>query len=125
MDQDSLDKKPVSKPSSNYRIQFRKKDQILFAVSRIQNLKVDETVMVQTDHNLEPARVNGLGPVAEIELANEKAKNILVIQRRANREETSRYERLMEQESEAFYFCQQQISQLDLAMKFLMRKIVL
>lgn len=119
MDQDSSDKKPISKPSSNYRIQFRKKDQISFAVSRVQNLKADETVMVQTDHNLEPARVIGSGPAAEIELKNEKAKNIFVIQRRANREENSRYERLMEQESEAFEFCQQQIAQLDLAMKLI------
>lgn len=119
MDQDSSDKKPISKPSSNYRIQFRKNEQIFFSVSRIQNLKADETVMVQTDHNLEPARVAGSGPPVEITLGNEKEKNIFVIQRRANREENSRYERLMEQEREAFDFCQQQITQLDLSMKLI------
>ena len=119
MDQDSSDKKSISKPSSNYRIQFRKNEQISFCVSRIQNLKADETVMVQTDHNLEPARVIGAGPPIEITLGNEKEKNIVVIQRRANREENSRYERLMEQEREAFDFCQQQIAQLDLSMKLI------
>ncbi|MCK5192751.1 MAG: hypothetical protein KAQ71_03010, partial [Desulfobulbaceae bacterium] len=59
------------------------------------------------------------GPPIEITLGNEKEKNIVVIQRRANREENSRYERLMEQEREAFDFCQQQIAQLDLSMKLI------
>jgi cell fate regulator YaaT (PSP1 superfamily) len=119
MTQDNPGMNPEEKQLNNYKIQFRKKDQIFFAVSRIPNLKADEIVMVQTDHNLEPARIVGLGPFAEIPMSAEKTKECFTVQRRGTRDEGVKYDRLVEQEFEAFNFCLTQIKQLDLAMKLI------
>jgi len=116
---DNTGPSPEENQQNNYKIQFRKKNQIFFAVSRIPNLKADEIVMVQTDHNLEPARIVGVGPFAEIPMSHDKEKECLVIQRRATRDEGMKYDRLIEQELEAFDFCLNQIKKLDLAMKLI------
>lgn len=118
MEQDSPEIDPPAPQSSNYRIQFRKNEQMFFAVSRVPDLKVGEIVMVQTDHNLEPATIKAAVPSMERNLESEKS-DLLIVQRKANREEGNRYEKLMEQEAEAFSFCQQQIAQLALAMKLI------
>jgi len=45
-------------PETCYTIQFRPGAQLFSAVSRIRDLKVDELVMAQTEHGLEPAIIN-------------------------------------------------------------------
>jgi cell fate regulator YaaT (PSP1 superfamily) len=118
MEQDSQETQKDAQQNYNYRIQFRKNEQIFFAVSRMQNLKKNEIVMAQTDHNLEPAIIKATVPSTETDVKAEGSA-FLVVQRRATREEGGRYEKLMEQEAEAFAFCQQQIKQLGLAMKLI------
>ena len=44
-------------PFMLYRVVFRKKGQVSSCFSKITNLALDENIMVQTDHGLEPAIV--------------------------------------------------------------------
>lgn len=99
-----------------YKVQFRDKGQIFSATSAIINLKIGELVMIQTDHNLEPARIIGQGPLLE---EDPPLKTIHAIQRRGSRDEGEKYERLVEREEEAFAFCQEQIVKQDLSMKLI------
>lgn len=118
MEQDSQETQNPAQSNCNYRVQFRKNEQIFFAVSRTQNLNVNEIVMVQTDHNLEPATIKSAVHSGETDLESGKS-DLLVVQRRATREEGGRYEKLMDQEAESFRYCQQQIADLDLGMKLI------
>ena len=74
--------------------------------------------MAQTDHGLEPARVEGPGTLAQSE-PNEQPRASFYLVRRANREEEEKYSHLVEREQEAFQLCQQQISKHHLVMKLI------
>ena len=103
-------------PDRIHYIRFRKYGQIFSAASRIQNLQTSEPVMVQTDHGLEPCIITGPGPQPE----GEQGKNLkasFTIARRTNREETGKFDRLLEREKEAFDICNRQIEKRQLQMK--------
>ncbi len=115
----NMQQEPQPEPGKQeklYKIQFREKSQIFSATSQLPNLKINEMVMIQTDHNLEPATVVGLGPLLEEEGG---LKTFYTIQRRCNRDEIEKYARLVEREQEAFSFCQAQIIKQDLSMKLI------
>lgn len=115
----NMQQEPQQEPGKQeklYKIQFRENSQIFSATSQLQNLKINEMVMIQTDHNLEPARVAGLGPLLE---EDGGLKTFYTIQRRCNRDEIEKYARLVEREQEAFSFCQAQIIKQNLSMKLI------
>lgn len=108
---------------NNYKIRFRETEQIYSAISEISDLKPGELVMVETDHDLEPARI--CSPAPRIKKTEEKESEYDVCEtnlyyniiRRANNREQERYERLLEQEKTAFTFCQREIINKGLSMK--------
>ncbi|MFH1215207.1 MAG: regulatory iron-sulfur-containing complex subunit RicT [Pseudomonadota bacterium] len=110
-----LQAEPV-KQEKLYKIQFREKGPIFSATSQIHNLKIKEMVMIQTDHNLEPAKVMGLGPLLD---EGRKLNTPYTLLRRGSRDEIEKYDRLVEREQEAFTFCQEQIAKQDLSMKLI------
>ena len=113
-DQNSKGQKQA--PNNYYKIQFRKSGSIFSGASRIPNLKPDEIIMAQTDHGLEPARI--VWPSTRLDL--DEGKDVpasYIVSRRANREEVSKYQRLMEREQEAFEICQKYIAKHHLAMR--------
>lgn len=101
-----------------YRIRFRAARQAHSAYSRIQNIKADEIVMVQTDHGLEPAITVGSGVLLPIE-GFEKPPAFCNIVRRGSREEAEKYENLIAREQDAFLYCQERIATLKLVMKLI------
>ncbi len=107
-----------------YTVQFRPGEQIVSAASRIQNLKTDEIVMVQTDHGLEPAVIRAAAhpcAVAPAEGSEEKLEQLATcaIPRRATREEREKYENLLQREDEAFTIAQRLIAKHQLPMKLI------
>lgn len=112
-----------------YTVQFRPGEQIVSAVSRIQNLKTDEIVMAQTDHGLEPAviraaahpcacpKARGEGGEGSEERLEQLAT--CLVPRRATREEREKYESLMRREDEAFTIAQRLIDKHHLPMKLI------
>ena len=100
--------------ANHYKVQFRPAEQVCSASTRLQGLKKDEIVMVQTDHGLEPARVLAVVPLWP---EPEQAKPIpLTVVRRATRDETAKFEKLGEMEQNAFRFCAKLIGKLNLPM---------
>ena len=106
------------KREKTYKIRFRHNEQVFSASSQIQNLKIGELAMIQTDHGLEPARILSLGPQSD-PAGDQAVKTAYVMQRRASRDEMEKYERLVAKEREAFVFCQQQIEKQHLSMKLI------
>ena len=103
------------KLANHYRVQFRPAEQLLSASTRLQELRKDEVVMVQTDHGLEPARVLSIVPLwPEQETPAETGP--LTIVRRATRDETAKYEKLGDMEHNAFRLCSELINTLNLPM---------
>lgn len=103
---------------SCYSIRFRPDGQPYSAVARLVNLKAGELVMVQTDHGLEPATVYGASlPCPKRPEAEQLGRHFII--RRANREETERFTRLLEREQEGFTACQRLIAQHSLPMKLI------
>lgn len=109
--------KPASALNNFYYVRFRPHTPAVSAASRINNLVKDETVMIQTDHGLEPAIVTGSGPELDIPGRETKQTASHLIVRRANRDELPKIARLMERETEAFTVCQKHIEKHKLAMK--------
>lgn len=101
-----------------YRIIFRKNGQVTSCYSKISNLTLDEVVMVQTDHGLEPALVFKKGLPIPAALHDSK-KPYFTLVRRASRDEVSKYENLLTREDEAIALCRQQIDELGLKMKLI------
>ncbi|KPK23358.1 MAG: hypothetical protein AMJ61_15890, partial [Desulfobacterales bacterium SG8_35_2] len=105
---------PKEMVTNHYKVQFRPAEQICSASTRLQGLKKDEIVMVQTDHGLEPARVLAVVPLWP---EPEQAKPIpMTVVRRATRDETTKFEKLGEMEHNAFRFCAKLIGKLNLPM---------
>ncbi|MFA7383357.1 MAG: regulatory iron-sulfur-containing complex subunit RicT [Desulfurivibrionaceae bacterium] len=107
-----------NEPETCYTIQFRPGDQIFSAVSRIQNLKIGELVMVQTEHGLEPATVHARALPCPGQTAPEKLGSHLIV-RRGTRDETEKFDRLLEREQEASAVCTRFIAVHGLPMKLL------
>jgi len=102
-------------PASHFKIQFRPKEQIFSASTRLQGLQKDEVVMVQTDHGLEPARLIAAVPGwPEKEPSKDTAQ--LSIIRRGTRDETAKFEKLGSMEDNAFRTCTELIEKLNLPM---------
>jgi cell fate regulator YaaT (PSP1 superfamily) len=100
--------------ATHFKVQFRPAEQIYTAATKLQGLKKDEIVMVQTDHGLEPARVLAIVPLWP---EPEQARPLpLTIVRRATRDETAKFEKLGEMEHSAFRFCAKLIEKLNLPM---------
>lgn len=106
----------ISQVEHLYKIQFREKEQIFSVSSTLQGLKPGEVVMVQTDQNLEPAKVIGAGGQLNPE---DGVKTNHVIQRQASNDEIIKYQRLIEREVEAFQYCQKNIVKHKLSMKLI------
>jgi cell fate regulator YaaT (PSP1 superfamily) len=101
--------------TNHFKIQFRPAEQIYSASTRLQGLKHDEVVMVQTEHGLEPARVLAIVPLwPDEETSLETAA--LTIVRRATRDETAKFEKLADMEHDAFKLCAGFIEKLHLPM---------
>ncbi len=109
---EAVEKQPGSLHA--YQVQFRAGGQIQSAVSQIDNLKPGETVMIKTDHGLEPAVVKARVPYTPA--SGEPAANSW-LSRRANREEVEKYSHLPEREKQAYDTCLRLIAKHSLAMK--------
>ncbi|MBU4177208.1 MAG: hypothetical protein CVU68_02010 [Deltaproteobacteria bacterium HGW-Deltaproteobacteria-3] len=105
-------------PETCYTIHFRPRDQFFSAVSRIQNLKVGELVMVQTEHGLEPATVRARTLPCPGRTAPEGLGSHLIV-RRGTRDEIEKFARLLEREREAFEVCTRFIGTHGLPMKLI------
>ncbi len=108
----------LTHPDACYLIQFRPGDQIFSGVSRIQNLKKKELVMVQSDHGLEPAIIHGKAMPCPDRQDPEKLGSFL-LGRRGTREEIEKFDRLLEREQEAFATCRRLIEKHQLPMKLI------
>ena len=101
-------------PANHFKVQFRPAEQICSAATKLQGLRKDEVVMVQTDHGLEPARILVVVPLWP---ESKPARQFpLTIVRRATRDETAKFEKLGEMEHTAFRFCAKLIEKLNLPM---------
>ncbi len=105
-------------PESCYTIHFRPRDQFFSAVSRIQNLKVNELVMVQTEHGLEPATIHARSMPCPGRTEPQGLGSHLIV-RRATRDEIEKFTRLLEREREAFGVCTRFIASHGLPMKLI------
>jgi cell fate regulator YaaT (PSP1 superfamily) len=97
-----------------FRIRFRMDGQEFTAVSQTLDLKRDETVMVRTDHGLEPAVVINSAPSCRDADCPRRAGWMIV--RRTNADEAQRYINLTQQENDAFSICNELIDKHSLEM---------
>ncbi len=114
------EQKTTSQPKAEkiYKIQFRDKEQVFSARSHIDNLHAGDVVMVQTDHNLEPATI--LGFAAQLEEGTDKnIKPTYSLQGKGSRDEVAKFARLLEREAEAFTYCEELIVNHELSMKLI------
>lgn len=98
-----------------YRIRFRDEGQQFTASSSIDDLNVSDVVMVQGEFGLEPAHVLGSAPACRNAECERKASYELV--RRAVHEECVRYEKIPEEEAEAFATSKKLIAKHELQMR--------
>ncbi len=101
-----------------YKIQFRENEQVFSASSPVLNLQQGDVGMIQTDHNLEPARILGWAAQPAPE-DRDSFKTNYVLHRPGTKEEIDKYLRLIEREEEAVGFCRRQINKLQLSMKLI------
>jgi cell fate regulator YaaT (PSP1 superfamily) len=100
-----------------YRIRFRTDGQEFTAVSKIVGLGRDDTVMVKTDHGLEPAAVYGAAAPSPDPETSRKAS--YEVSRRPTSDEESRYAKLAAHEASAFAICQKLIAKHRLTMRLI------
>ena len=86
-----------------YRIRFRRDGQEFTAVSQVLDLLRDETVMLRTDHGLEPGVVIAGAPACGGSECSRRASWIVI--RRTNADEAQRFVHLAQQEADAFRIC--------------------
>lgn len=109
------EKRPQERSVSHFKIQFRPKEQIFSASTRLQELQKNDVVMVQAEHGLEPARLISAVPGwPEKEPSKETA--LLNIVRRGTRDEAAKFEKLGDMEHNAFGICSELIKKLNLPM---------
>jgi cell fate regulator YaaT (PSP1 superfamily) len=107
--------RPVDSDKTFYRIRFRDDTQEFTAASKLVELKKGDSVMVKTDHGLEPARIYGPAPACSGE--NVQRKGSYEVSRRPTSEEESRYQNLAGHEKRAFDICTDLIDKHDLIMR--------
>lgn len=100
---------------SFYRVRFRDQGQEFTASSRLQKLCKGDSVMVKTDHGLEPARIHGNAAGCFDEKSERKGS--FEISRRPTSEEESRYQNLDGHEKKAFDICAELIVKHELVMR--------
>ena len=100
-----------------YRIRFRTDGQEFTAMAKMPNLRRDETVMVKTDHGLEPALVYGFAPPNPHSEVQRRAS--FEISRRPTADEENRYQKLADHENSAFDICQTLIDKHKLIMRLI------
>ncbi len=100
-----------------YRIRFRADGQEFTAMAKIPNLRRNETVMVKTDHGLEPAVVYGFAPPNPQSEALRRAS--FDISRRPTSDEENRYNKLAAHEESASEICQNLIDKHQLIMRLI------
>lgn len=108
----------TKEPLKLYHVSFRKALHPKAASSKFMDLVAGEPVIVHTDHGPEPAYVCGSG-IELTPITPEKPMDLLPIIRRANNDEVSRYQNLLQREEEAKVYCQRKIQDLNLDMKLL------
>jgi len=109
------DPRPEPEQPKIYRIRFREGMPFHSAISKIQNIRDNELVMIKTDHGLEPASIVGFS--ASYPEETRKKLAIYNIVRRANREESNKYANWVKREEDAFEACRKKIEELSLPMK--------
>jgi cell fate regulator YaaT (PSP1 superfamily) len=111
------DHQPAEDVRSFYRIRFRDDGQEYTASASMADLKRGDTVMIKTDHGLEPARVFGSAP-ADPDGAVKRAVSC-EISRRPTSDEENRFLNLASHEQDAFAVCERLIEKHDLVMRLI------
>ena len=109
--------KPSEVESRFFRIRFRELGQEFTASAKVTGLKQDDTVMVKTDHGLEPAVIYGTAPPNPDH--EEGRKTSYEISRRPTSDEEGRYRKLPGHEASAFDTCRQLIDRHELVMRLI------
>jgi cell fate regulator YaaT (PSP1 superfamily) len=108
---------PSSEPEEErvfYRIRFRQEGQEFTAEANVKNLSRNDTVMVKTDHGLEPAMIAGKAPAC----ADSKVKrgSSFRVARPLTGDEVERYANLPSAEENGFNKCNELITKHSLTM---------
>jgi cell fate regulator YaaT (PSP1 superfamily) len=112
-----VNKQPAEAALEFYRVRFRSNGQEFTAAAKISNLNRDESVMIKTDHGLEPALIYGSAP-ANPEV--ESPRNVSYeISRRPTSDEENRYQNLPGHEASAFENCSRLIEKHELVMRLI------
>ena len=109
------EKHPQERSVSHFKVQFRRKEHLFSASTRLQGLQKDDVVMVQTEHGLEPARLISVVP-GWPEKEPSKGALPLSIVRRVTRDEAAKFEKLDDMEHKAFSTCSELIEKINLPM---------
>jgi len=109
------ERRPQERSVSHFKIQFRPKEQVFSAATRLQGLQKDDVVLVQVEHGLEPARLISAVP-GWPEKEPSKETTALTIVRRGTRDEAAKFEKLGEMEHNAFRICAELIKKFNLPM---------
>jgi cell fate regulator YaaT (PSP1 superfamily) len=110
-------KQQQGEPSQFYRIRFRPDGQEFSAVAKIPNLRRNDSVMIKTDHGLEPASVYGQAPA---DPEDKSQRNVSYeISRRPTSDEENRYKNLPGHESGAYDTCSRLIEKHELVMRLI------
>jgi cell fate regulator YaaT (PSP1 superfamily) len=110
--EEKLDKE---RSASHFKVQFRPKEQIFSASTRLHGLQKEDVVMVQTEHGLEPARLLSLVPGWPEKEPSKGAVPFSIV-RRGTRDEAAKFEKLGDMEHNAFRICSGLIEKLNLPM---------
>ena len=118
MSDDNTEQAKTSTPETRYyRIRFREHGQEFTAAAAVPNLKINDAVMVKTDHGLEPAVVYGKAPANPD--PEDGRRTSYDISRRPTTDEENRYQKLPGHEMSAFDTCRQLITKHGLVMNLI------
>ncbi len=109
------EKHPQERSLSHFKVQFRRKEHLFSASTRLQGLQKDDVVMVQTEHGLEPARLISVVPGWPEKEPSKGALPVSIV-RRVTRDEAAKFEKLDDMEHKAFSTCSELIEKLNLPM---------
>jgi len=109
------EKRAKERSVNHFKIQFRPKEQLFSASTRLQELQKNDVVMVQAEHGLEPARLVSVLP-GWPETKPSKETTPLTIIRRGTRDEAAKFEKLGDMEHNAFRICSELIEKHNLPM---------
>ena len=109
------EKHPQERSVSHFKVQFRRKEHLFSASTRLHGLQKDDVVMVQTEHGLEPARLISVVPGWPEKEPSKDALPFSIV-RRGTRDEAAKFEKLGDMEHKAFSTCSELIEKLNLPM---------